>query len=352
MKNKYSMFSFDTLTFFLIASLSSNIGYLTFIKDTKIDTIFLILIGSVLGLIPIYIYNKIISYNEDRNIIENIEYLFPKINLFIKIILIITSFLIMCISLKEISSFINIYLLKNTNTLFISSIFLLLVLYTSSKGINTIVKASTICFYLFVFINILSIVGTINLVDLNNLKPFFISNKISLLIDSVIYSFLSTSPLFMLSIIKKKDLNKKNYLKSNLYKTYIFTSIFIVIEFIFTLGILGITLLNIYKYPAINIYKKISFLNIFERVESFFAIKFLFYSFFLISISLIFVLHLSKSLLKNKKKDNLLLASYFLLIIFISFFCKFDFSIYLISSYLLGIFIPIIIYIKMIILSK
>lgn len=352
MKNKYSMFSFDTLTFFLIISLTSSISYQVFISGSKIDTIFVILIGSVIGLLPIYIYNKIISFNENNNIVDNLNQLFGKISFLLKISLIISSFLIICISLREISSFINIYLLKTSNTLIIASLFLLLVIYITSKGFNTIVKTSAICFYLFVLISILSFAGTINLIDLNNMKPILTSNILVLLINSIMYSFLSTSPVFLLTIIRKKELEKKNYLSSNMYKTYIFTSIFVVIEFIFTLGILGITLLSIYKYPSINIYKKISFLNIFERVESFFAIKFLFYSFFLLAVSLFFNFNIIKDLFKTKKKDNILLTIIFLTIIFVSYFYRFDFNVYMLSSYVLGIVIPIIIYIRMILFKR
>lgn len=347
MKNKYSMFSSSTLIFFLIISLTSSISYQAFIENAQIDTIFVILIGSVIGLIPIYIYNKIISFNESNNIIDNLNQLFCKSSFLLKIGLIISSFIIICTSLREIANFINIYLLKNSNTLVIATLFLLLVIYITSKGFNTIVKTSAICFYLFVLISALSFIGTVNLVDLNNMKPIFTTNLITLLIGSVMYSFLSTSPVFMLTIIRKNEVERKKYLSSNMYKTYIFTSIFVIMEFIFTLGILGITLLNIYKYPSINIYKKISFLNIFERVESFFAIKFLFYSFFLLAVSLFFNFNMMKDLFKTKKKDNILLAIIFLTIVFISYFYRFDFNVYMISSYILGIVIPIIIYIRM-----
>ena len=85
MKNKYSMFSFDTLTFFLIISLTSSISYQVFISGSKIDTIFVILIGSVIGLLPIYIYNKIISFNENNNIVDNLNQLFGKISFLLKI---------------------------------------------------------------------------------------------------------------------------------------------------------------------------------------------------------------------------------------------------------------------------
>lgn len=347
MKNKYSMFSFDTLVFFLIVSLTSSVSYQFFIAGSGIDTIFVILIGSVIGLIPMYIYGKIIGFDENNNIIDNLNNLFPKTSLIFKIILIISTFLVMCISLREIASFINIYLLKNGNILIISALFLLLVIYITSKGFNTIVKTSAICFYLFVLISILSFLGTFNLVDLNNVKPLFTNSMTGILINSIMYSFLSTSPVFMLTIIKKKDLEKRRYLSSNFYKTYIFTSIFCVIEFVFTLGILGITLLTIYKYPSISIYKKISFLSIFERVESFFAIKFLFYSFFLLAVLVFFNFSMTKSLFKYKKKDNILLSIIFIVILFVSYFYRFNFYTYMIASYVLGIVIPIVIYIRM-----
>ena len=351
MKNKYSLFSLDTLMFFLISSITSSSWYYIFITENKIDTIFVIIIGSVIGIIPIFIYNQIMDFNKENNLIDNLNSLF-KTPIILKIVLVLVSFIMMIIALQEIASFINIYLLKNSNTLIIGGIFLLLGIYTVSKGFNTIVKASIICFYLFVFISILSFVGTINLVDLGNLKPLFISDEKSLILNSVIYSFLSTAPLFMLSIIRKKDIEKEKYLNSNFYKTYISASIFATIEFIFTLGILGISLLSIYKYPAINIYKKISFLDIFERVESFFAVKFLFYSFFLIVVSLYFSFTICKSFFPKKKKDNILLGIIFLVTVFISYFYKFNSNIYLISFYILGIIIPTIVYLKMLLYNN
>ena len=81
-----------------------------------------------------------------------------------------------------------------------------------------------------------------------------------------------TLPLFLLTIIPKKDIRNNEKLTKRMIITYLLSSLFVCTITYVVLSVFGIELSLLYQYPIYNILKRISLLSIFDRIESIVAI--------------------------------------------------------------------------------
>ena len=154
--------------------------------------------------------------------------------------------------------FIHIEYLINTNYLYIYLLFFLTTFFISSKKFETISKAS---FILFIISLLLFLIQSITLVsDINYIYKIHKINIISLLLDSIKISLISTIPFFIINDTKKI----RNY--------YLISSLTILITSIFTINIINNNLLHTYKYPLYQLFSHINIFGFINRLESLFSL--------------------------------------------------------------------------------
>ena len=290
MNNKVSSFDISIFSSFIFRSYFT-IGLLNLIISiSKNDSIFSIILGTILGFVPLLIFIFINNRIQDVNIFEKIQNTFPKvIHPFLNIVLIISVLLISSYSLYNITLFINYNLLNDIDIISIMLLLLLSIVYLSSRGIKTIIRTSVIIIGIFILISLINITTLIPYSKPINLYPL-ISNKLSnIYISSFYYMILSVTPIFLLLVIPKVEISKKDKYKKYMIISYIISSFYNLITLILVISILGVELSSILKYPEIMILQKVSLLNFIERIEDFLSFKMLFDTFFVIVLGIFYI---------------------------------------------------------------
>lgn len=254
------------------------------------DSLFSIILGSIMGFIPLLIFIFINNRLQNQNIFQKIEKTFPKlISPLLNIILIISTFLMGVYSLYNIVLFINYNLLNDINLIAISLLLMLSIIYLSSRGIKTIIRTSIIILGIFLLIAIINITSLIPYTNPINLYPLMTNNFSNTYIASLYHMILMSTPIFLLLIIPKSEIENKKKYKKYIIISYLISSIYTLINLILVISILGIELTSILQYPEIMILQKVSLLNFIERIEDILSFKILFDSFFILAISLFYI---------------------------------------------------------------
>ena len=279
----------DILSTYLLKSFILTNGISILLSINKSDSIISILISFIIGIIFINIFSK------DKNEI------FSKISLPIKLILIICVITFSSQLLYSTSKFIKFSLLNNVDIAPIGILFIMSCIYLSSKGINTILKAASLCFYIFIFLELVSIVLITPNIDSTKILPLFTNSFTGILKGSFIYTILSVSPIYLLKCISFDN-------KKRSKKIYIFINIYLLFNILILLSVVDKTLAVRLDYPEIFILSKISLLNFFDRLESILSFKFLFDLFFTITMSIFYIKKGLISIFKNIPYADLLIG--------------------------------------------
>ena len=316
-KNKITPFELTTLSFFLFNSFLFTTGIQKLAKLSNTDSILSILIGFILLSILFHLLKGITQFHQKQDILGKIEILFPKTKILIFSLLIIILFTFLIYSIHQISTYINYYILKDTKLIVITVPLLFTIFYICKKGIISIAKLSEICFYIYLFLLIITFLGTLKYLNLENLKPLLTSSLQDNTKSSLLYFFNLIIPYFLITMIPKEKLISKKKYEQMISKGLRYSSLICFLELFITLSILGIELTKIYIYPEMIVYKKISFFNILEHLETTLAFSQILNSLFIITLTL-WSLHtlLKKVIPLKKEKENISYPLLILLLIF------------------------------------
>lgn len=333
--NKITLLQYSIITFFLLNSFFMNVGYHLLTIYSGTDAIFDILLGGIFILLfSMFLFH--FQRVKKKNIIDTIlASSFPKLLCYILLlILFIILLFTTTYSLSILANFIHYYILKEISLFTILFTLVLTILYIVSKDLATIGKMSEIFFYFYLFLLAISMIGLIQYVDLSNLKPLLTTNINHHLASSFIYFLSSVVPLFLLTIIPIQQVEIKSSKKNFFYLSVILSTIFIFIQLIFIISVLGIHLTNIYKIPEMIVYKKISFLNVLERIEVILAFNNILNSLLFITLGIYFMKEIIKKLV-GKKKEHIVFALIGIVLVILANLIVTNISHYLIISIVL-----------------
>lgn len=271
---------YNSLLYLISQPLFLGIGFIKIIRDLENDYWIGIILGVIIGLFINYILH-LLPHNNNKII-------FTLIN--ICILLIITTILTNCISLLYLNKTpINIILIP----------LLIVAIYSSTKGDETIFKAANIIVLINVFLFTIAFISLIPLISINNFLPIIgNSSIISILLSSLDFALISTTSLILFPNLKK------NYN----YKVYLVSSLTIVTFFLLIIGTLGINVASIFNYPEYIIFKRVSFLDFFDNIQNIIFMMWIFSSFSLIGLC-------SLNIRKNTNKKILLIIMIFIFLI-------------------------------------
>ena len=221
------------------------------------DSLIAIILGYILGIGIIYIYNKLVNY------IDNDSF-----NKLIKIIFIIYYSLLISIEVIIFVCFIRDFFLPYTNTIISALPFIFLAIYLANKGIVAISQTSKILFIILLGFFFLTFVTLISSVHLDNFLPILTIKKISLFKASLSFAVLSTAPYFIM--IKEKAPFKSDLKVYSLGCLSIFLSVFVI------LGIFGGNLVKVFSYPEYTVLRQIKALGFLENIENFVVLSWFF----------------------------------------------------------------------------
>ncbi len=311
MKSKNTTtFQMAIMFFFLIQSLFAIFGYKTFLNFSFKNTIFSLLLGTIMGLSLLHIYFFLFKKIDIKKIFKN------KI---IKIILVTLLSILISYCIYRFTSSIHYIYLNKSNLLLITFTLLFLFLYTFYLDSFILSRTLEILLYIFVFFIIIKGIGLIPYVDISYLLPITSNNYQNIIVSACLFAILTSSVLFLLYIFYNDEL-EKNKLKYYFTISYILSCLFILINYIFIIGILGNPLANIYVYPEVMILKNINFYHFIERVDYILAMEYLIAIYALLSI----LFHNIKKIMHSF--HNTLINKYIYLLIIALFLISFLFN--------------------------
>lgn len=347
---KINSLEYYTLIWFSIRACFPELTFTIILHMVKEDSWISIILGTIFGILPFLVYEKIREKDPKETLITINKKIFPKTGKLINIIILISCLTSAIYTFWIIIKFTNELFLYKTSNWIISLILIIPIWYTSSKDIHIISKVSLILFYISVSFQILITFGLISNIDINALKPILQNTTKNIAHSSLLYIALNISKLFFLTIIPIEKIKKYSFKKNII--VYLITNLAILNIIIATICTFGIDLSLIYEYPAFQVLKRVKVLGIFDKVESILAVEAIFSLFIQIIIIIYYIKKIiEKEIIKKANKYTTILICLSLLIsnnIFKTYKAEENFLnnylIYLI--YPIFIVIPIITYIK------
>ena len=250
MKNK--------LTYFISRSSMFGIGFFLIFQNSGKDAWISILLGTLLGIIIIYMYNSIKKLLNNNSLEKVLKETF--IGKIYNIIFIIFYLYLMIIIFILLPLFVNSFYLTTTPKLIINIPFLILAIYITFKGTSTLENLSNfLCIFSLIIILFFGISLT-GYCDLSNLLPVFTVKTKNIISCAFIYASITSIPQII-------TINYSNDFK-NTIKDYILSSLTIFIIIFFTIIALGEPLLKIYSFPEYTVLRQIKILNFIENIEN------------------------------------------------------------------------------------
>jgi len=293
------------LVIFLSRSFFNGIGFQTMLKISKYDTWASLLVGFVLGFIPILILMYI-----NKKGINLFEIIKSKIIKFIIMLFLLFSFTII---LNDFINFASLKYLFETSNLAIALLFILPAIYIVYKGIETIGRSALFMFYISVILFFLNSLALVKYIEIDNLKPIFIDGILPIIKSSIHFIAYSIVPILFLSIVPKNNESYKVYNKK-LIIGYIISSISIMVILFFVTTVFNYQYTSLFNYPVYFILKKVEY-EFLSNAENILSLFFIIDYFFTILV----YMYLIKHYLKNELnlKDNKLNITFILVTIFV-----------------------------------
>lgn len=343
MKEEINNLQLSSILFLLL--FSGCFGILPYVVIQRVGTDGFIssIIGSLIGLIPLFILLYIFNYDIDNPIYVKTKIIFGKVmGSIINYLLVLTYLVIAVTILFNISNFIISQYLTNTPLILVTLVFGAVILHTIRKGIYTISKISFIYVIIIISLFILGVILLSSDIKVDNIKPILEFGINSPFITSIMYTLLFTSPMYSILVIPKNSIENSNNSNKYLVITYLLVAFMICFIIFISSAALGKYLIKIYQYPVYITLKKISIFGFIDRIENFLSVQFILSSF----ISLMMPIFYIKS---SIKRDNNLFISFIttLIIVITSTFIfksNTNFNNYLSNIYPYILIIPTFIY--------
>ena len=310
---KITNLEIGTLTFFLMRAFFVGICFNSLIHIAYQDSYISILLGIIIGIIPLLCFYYLFNYEPSLNIFDKFKHLFgKKIGNIVNIILIIFTFFLSILSFLNMITIIYKEYLDKTPSIIISLMFGIGILYALYKGINTILRTSIIFFIISSLICLFSIIGLIFKIDLNNFKPVGIHNYYN---GSFSYLAYNVLPLFLLLLIPKNKIVNNYKTHKHILIFYFIASISIIMTILAILGNFGIKLSLLYDYPEFEVLKYVYVSGISSRLDSILFIQWIFDMFIFITYSIHFTTRGIISIVKIKKNIIYIIFTIILILI-------------------------------------
>lgn len=301
MKNISSM-EYNSLVWFLIRAGYIGISISSLIAISGRDSWLSGIIALFLGLIPLFIFNRLRDYDEKMNICDLNVHLFGSFGKFLNIVLALGVLFVAQITFLDMTHFINSQFLYKTPIWVISIVFIIPLIYSLFKGINAVSRTALLLFYVVIFVIIFIILGISSGVELENLKPVFTKDSVSILYGSLVLVAYNVLPLFFLLIIPKYKLTGYSSKKSLAF--YILAMLSLANAAFMTIGIFGLQLSLLYEYPEFHLLKKVQIGEFIDRVESILSMEWILALFVLLMVAVYFVSRVFEQTFKAKEKTN------------------------------------------------
>lgn len=292
---------------------SSNLLHLA-----KQDAWISILVGVLLGLIPLGLFLYISNRYPNDTIFSLNKKLFGHcIGKIINFILTFGVAISVIVTFYNLIGFISSQYLNKTPTLAIAIMFFLAITYILTKGITIISRTHVVLLYFAILLFLFATLGLLKEADFDSLKPILEFGWSPIFKGSMSFIAFNILPLFVLSSIPKNNIFETKHYNRNIIITYFLSSITLLITVFSILSVFGPHLALLYQYPEYHALKLISINGFITRVEGIIALHWLFDLFAFIVMGLYFILQFLKDDWKlSDKASNPVIYLFSVLLIF------------------------------------
>lgn len=304
MNNKVSSIQVGMLLTLVSLSMCIGLSDVILLRKASNEVLIGILVGAIIGLIPILMCLKINDTYTNLNIFEKNKKLFGNIigSIFNTIIFLFYLFLFI-VSIRASVIFVTSKYLQNTPFYFVGILVLITVLIISFKGLEVISRMSQISFIISLILVIIIEVLLFHYIEIDNILPVIINKKSAInIFDAAIYEACSSGLLsiLILTINKDKIVDKKKFNKTILI-FYAISQIALLIVMFYVLSCFGLNMATLFRYPEYILLKKIGISSSGLHIENLLAFRWLFYVLALSYTSLFGVMTYLKDFKRPKK---------------------------------------------------
>ena len=304
MNNKVSSIQVGMLLTLVSLSMCIGLSDVILLRKANNEVLIGILVGAIIGLIPILMCLKINDTYTNLNIFEKNKKLFGNMigSIFNAIIFLFYLFLFI-VSIRASVVFVTSKYLQNTPFYFVGILVLITVLIISFKGLEVISRMSQISFIISLILVIIIEVLLFHYIEIDNILPVIINGKSTFkILDAAIYEACSSGLLsiLILTINKDKIVDKKRFNKTILI-FYAISQIALLIVMFYVLSCFGFNMATLFRYPEYILLKKIGISSSGLHIENLLAFRWLFYVLALSYTSLFGVMTYLKGFKRPKK---------------------------------------------------
>lgn len=243
--------------------------------ETAQDAWISLLLAIVYTVPVVIMYARIMALNPDMDFFDALEARLGKIaGKAVTVLMVWYSLHLCALVLRNFSEFIQISSLLDTPQLPVLFIMLLAVCYLAKSGIKALGKWALATFPVVFAIVILTVLLSINVMDFDNILPFFEHSFGEIATDALrIFSFPLGETVLFLSVadcVHKKDNPQKIYLGGIL-----FSSLLLAVIILRNLFVLGASVISIVYFPSYAAARVINLGDFLSRIEGSISINFI-----------------------------------------------------------------------------
>ncbi len=304
--NRITSWGFSS--FIVTLTKSGFVGMASYIifSYSNIDTYISAILGTLIGILPLLIFIFIMKHSENKDIVDLNNTIYGKIFGNILNVIFNASVLFMAtMALYNISQFVDINYMPDTNTNYLRILILVPIVYAASKNITVISKISQIILVINLAIFILTILGCIGTCNINNVFPIMKDGIKPVVNSTIIYVIFTTFPIFLLTIIPQSSVMQEKYKSRKIFFMYFLGNFMLIAIIIITILILGEDLIPLFRYPEYTALKRFELFKIIRRIENTLSLQFVFNSIMYLIVSFHFIIQSLKKIFKNTQRENL-----------------------------------------------
>lgn len=319
MNNKVSKIQIGMFLVLIMCSLYLGLSDIILLRKSSNEVLISMIVGSLIGIIPVLMYLKINSHLKTLNIYEKNKVMFGKVIGNIINVLMITIYITMLIiSLRAIAVFVTSKYLQNTPFYLITTLIVITCLIISFKGLETLSRVSQICFILSLIFMIIIETFLFQYIEIDNILPVFIGDCLTNVLNGAIYHAATTSLLTMLLLtISKSQIKDQEKYNKTIIIFYVIASLTLLIVMFFVISCLGYDMATLFRYPEYILLKKIGISSSELHLENLLAFRWIFYMLALANISVYGITCGVKSMFKNEKLNKIIIIIICLVSMFI-----------------------------------
>lgn len=242
-------------------------------KDVKQDAWIVAIVGIILSLLIIMLYNSLGSLMSNKSFVEMAETILGK---FFGKLVAIVFFILTFISASELLYFLGDFLqteiMIETPTLAFAILFSIIIMYATYAGIEVFARSVEILFPLFLIIFIVFVISTSPQIDTNNIQPFFEAPIKKLIYDIFYFMGIYSFPFIVLLMIFPSSVNVIQSSKKGFYIGAISGGIMLTVVLLLCILALGPTNTSLRSYPSYALARTIEIGNFVQRIEIIMAI--------------------------------------------------------------------------------